>query len=90
MAKNKFEFIDMTQIKRGTNMSFPQTFTLDEIKQIPVENFFQSVSVGQKIVSVKLPNGSEVLIQPKPLLKSLPVLRGVIPQGWKEAIYNEY
>jgi len=39
---------------------------------------------------VKLPNGSEVLIQPKPLLKSLPVLRGVIPRGWKEAIYNEY
>ena len=71
-------------------MSFPQTFTLDEIKQIPVQNFFQSVSAGRKIVSVKLPNGNEVLIQPKLLLKFLPVLRGVIPQGWKEAIYNEY
>ncbi len=71
-------------------MSFPQTLTLDELKQIPVEKFFQSVSSGQKIVIVKLPSGSEVLIQPKPALRSLPVLRGVIPQGWKEAIYSEY
>jgi len=71
-------------------MSFPQILTLNEIRQIPVENFFQSVSAEQKTVSVKLPDGSEVLIQPKPLLKPLPVLRGVVPQGWKKAIYNEY
>ncbi len=62
---------------------------LDEIKNKSIEEFLLSVSQDDQILIVELPNGSEIIIQPKPNLKPLPVLEGHIPSGWKEALYNE-
>ena len=39
-------------------------------------------------VTVLLPDGKEVLIEPKPRLKPLPVLEGYVPAGWKDALYG--
>jgi len=41
------------------------------------------------LLPFEFPNGDEVIIQPKLPLKPLPILEGYVPEGWKEAIYNE-
>ncbi len=65
-----------------------QILTLHDIKDRTVEELLQSVSTAQQILDILLPNGAEVLIQPKPPLRQLPVLDGYIPEGWKDAIYK--
>lgn len=66
-----------------------QTLTLEELKYKSLEEILQSVLTNQQVLIVQLPHGAEVIIQPKPQLKPLPILEGYVPQGWKEAIYNE-
>ncbi|MEN8217411.1 MAG: hypothetical protein ABFS56_13800 [Pseudomonadota bacterium] len=70
-------------------MSVQTTLTFKELKQQPLEDIFESVLRYQQILTVQLTNGLEVLIQPKPKLKPLPTLDGYVPNGWKEAIYDE-
>ncbi len=70
-------------------MSFPEYLTLAEFKKLPVEHILLSISSEQQSVTVQLPNGNEIIIRPKSQLKPLPVLKGHIPKGWKEAIYHE-
>ncbi|MBF0239738.1 MAG: hypothetical protein HQM12_18720 [SAR324 cluster bacterium] len=70
-------------------MELPETVTLDEFKLLPIDEIFVSISTLRRSVSVKLPDGQEVLIQAKAQLKPLPVLQGYIPKGWKEGIYDE-
>lgn len=65
-----------------------QVLTLEEIKYRTVEEFLRFVSSAQEVFDIRLPNGAEVLIHPKPTLPSLPVLNGYIPSGWKQAIYD--
>ncbi len=65
-----------------------QILTLHDIKDRTVEELLQSVSTAQQILDIMLPNGAEVLIQPKPPLQQLPVLDGYIPTGWKDGIYK--
>ena len=62
--------------------------TLNDVKHRTVEELLQSVSTAQQILDILLPNGAEVVIQPKPQLKKLPILEGTIPTGWKDAIYK--
>ncbi|MGR3220905.1 MAG: hypothetical protein ACUZ8H_13970 [Candidatus Anammoxibacter sp.] len=66
-----------------------QTLTLKELKDKSLEEVLQLSLINKQIMIVKLPNGGKVVIQPKPQLKPLPVLDGYVPNGWKEAIYNE-
>ena len=65
-----------------------QTFTLEQLKEQPLEKVLQGVADGQSTVTVLLPDGKEVLIETKPPLKSLPQLQGRVPEGWKDAIYS--
>jgi hypothetical protein len=64
-----------------------KTLTLDEIEKTQLKDFLQSVLTKQLLLTVQFPGGEEVVIQPKPPLKPLPVLEGYVPAGWKEAIY---
>ena len=65
-----------------------QILTLNDVKDKTVEELLQSVSTAQQILDIMLPNGEEVVIQPKPPLKQLPILEGYIPTEWKDAIYK--
>jgi len=64
-----------------------KTLKLNELEKKKLREILQIVSTNQMALIVQLPNGEEVVIQPKPVLKPLPILDGYIPGGWKEAIY---
>jgi hypothetical protein len=64
------------------------TVTLDDVKHRTVEELIQSVLTTRQILDIRLPDGAEVMIQPKPPLQPLPVLDGYIPKGWKDAAYK--
>jgi hypothetical protein len=64
-----------------------QTLTLAELKGASIEKILQDVVEQQLIVTVLLPNGKEVVIEPKPTLQPLPELEGCVPEGWKDAVY---
>jgi hypothetical protein len=66
-----------------------QTLTLEELKKRPLESVFQDVVEKDMAIIVQLPSGKAVSIEPKPTLKPLPELEGYIPDGWKDAIYNQ-
>lgn len=65
------------------------TKSLEELKHKSLEEVLHSVLMNQQALTVQLPDGAEVIIQPKPQLKALPILEGYVPKGWKEAIYND-
>ena len=62
--------------------------TLDDVKDRTVEELLRAVSTAQQSSDIMLPDGEEIVIQPKPSLKQLPVLEGYVPKGWKDAIYK--
>jgi hypothetical protein len=64
-----------------------QTVTLEDIKKQSVEEIFQQVAQGSTYFIVQMPDGKEIVIESRPRLKPLPVLKGYIPQGWKDAVY---
>jgi len=51
------------------------------------EIFLQDVVDQQLSVAVLLPDGKDVVIEPKLRLRPLPELEGRMPEGWKEAVY---
>ena len=65
-----------------------QTMTLAALKGQSLEELLQQVADQRVTVTVLLPDGTEVVIEPKPRLKPLPVLEGHVPAGWKDAIYG--
>ncbi|MCP4659543.1 MAG: hypothetical protein GY856_29405 [bacterium] len=65
------------------------TMPVEEIRGTSIEEILNSVVADQTILTVKMPGGTEVLIQPKVELQPLPVLDGFVPQDWKDAVYNE-
>lgn len=64
-----------------------QTLTLADLKAGAIEKIFQEVADQQITVTVLLPDGKEVVIEPKPQLQPLPELEGRVPEGWKDAVY---
>jgi hypothetical protein len=64
-----------------------QAMTLEDVKGRSFEEVIQDIVAQESTVTVLLPDGKEVLIQPKPQLKPLPKLEGRLPEGWKDAIY---
>lgn len=64
-----------------------KTLKLKELEKKKLTEIFQLVLNNQLVLTVQLPDGEEIVIQPKPLLKQLPVLEGYVPEGWKQAIY---
>ena len=65
-----------------------QTLKLEEIEKRKLKDILQTVLNKNQVLTVQLPNGDEVIIQPRPPLKPLPILEGYVPEGWKEAIYK--
>ncbi len=64
-----------------------QTVPLEALQGQRLEELLQRVADQQAAVTVRLPDGREVVIEPKLCLKPLPALEGYVPQGWKDAIY---
>jgi hypothetical protein len=66
-----------------------ETSTIEALEDKSLEEILRSVLMDRKVLAVQLPDGAEVVIQPRPHLKPLPILNGYIPKEWKEAIYDE-
>ena len=66
-----------------------QTLKLEKLEEKKLKEILQAVLAKQQVLTVEFPNGDEVIIQPKLPLKPLPILEGYVPEGWREAIYNE-
>jgi hypothetical protein len=64
-----------------------QTLTLAELKSSSLEKILQEVADQHLIVTVLLPDGKEVVFEPKPSLQPLLELEGRVPEGWKDAVY---
>ena len=64
-----------------------QVLTFDEVKGRTFGDVIQDILAQDAIVTVLLPDGKVVVIEPKPRLKPLPELQGGLPEGWKDAIY---
>ncbi len=64
-----------------------RALTLEELEGRPLAEILQDVADQQSTMIVLLPDGREVIIEPKPCLKPLPALEGHVPEGWKDAIY---
>lgn len=65
-----------------------RTLVLDDLKTRTIEEILREVVARQEVLTVRLPEGETVLIQPTPQLKPLPVLEGRVPAGWKDALYD--
>jgi len=66
-----------------------QTLVLDDIKERSLEEVLWDVARRYTRLVVRMPDGEEVTIEPRPRLKPLPVLEGYVPRGWKDAVYAE-
>jgi hypothetical protein len=69
-------------------MNTPSVVLLDELKSLSIEEFLQTVLQQGTAVTVQLPTGETVIVQPQLPLLPLPILDGSIPEGWKDAIYS--
>ena len=65
-----------------------QVLTLDDLKEQTLEDVLRQVVRQQEALTVRLPEGETVAIQPSPHLRPLPVLEGFVPEGWKDALYK--
>ena len=65
-----------------------QTLTLDDLREQTLEDILRRVVRQQQALTVRLPEGETVAIQPSPRLKPLPVLEGFVPEGWKDTLYE--
>jgi hypothetical protein len=65
-----------------------KTIALEALKTQSLEDFLQQVADQLVPVTVLLPDGREVVIEPKPRLRPLPVLGGRVQEGWKDALYG--
>jgi hypothetical protein len=70
------------------NTMTEQTVTLEALKGQSVEALLQQVVEQHVTVTALLPDGTAVVIEPRPRLQPLPVLEGHVPAGWKDAIYG--
>ena len=61
--------------------------TLEELKGRTLEELLHEVARSQESITVVLEEGELITIEPASHLKPLPVLDGLVPEGWKDAIY---
>ena len=66
-----------------------ETLVLEDIRGQSLEELLRDVVKGSTQVIVRMPDGEEVIIEPRPRLKPLPELEGYVPKGWKDAIYAQ-
>ncbi len=63
------------------------TLSFSDFKHKPLEDTLKYLVKNRQALIIQFPDGTEIMIRPKPALKPLPVLKGFVPAGWKEAIY---
>jgi len=63
-----------------------RTVALEELKERRLGDVVREVVSEQEILTVRLPDGEEVRIQPVRRLEPLPKLQCVVPKRWKDAI----
>jgi hypothetical protein len=68
-------------------MNTPSVVLWDDLKSLSLEEFLQTVLQKGTALTVQLPTGQVVIVQPQQSLLPLPVLNGSVPEGWKDAIY---
>ena len=64
-------------------------FTLEQLRDTSIADFFRLVLEKNSPLQVFMPNGETVLVQPEQKLVPLPELEGTISHGWKDAIYAQ-
>ena len=62
--------------------------TCEALKGHSLEELLYQVAEQGMTVAVLLPDGKEVVIEPKWHLKPLPRLAGHVSAGWKDAVYS--
>jgi hypothetical protein len=68
-------------------MNTPPVVSLDKLTNLSLEEFLETVLKQGTALTVQLPTGETVTIEPHQTLSPLPVLNGSISDGWKDAIY---
>lgn len=62
---------------------------LEDVQDRPLVDLLREIADRQVGVAVRLPDGREVVIQPRALLRPLPTLEGRVPPAWKDALYAQ-
>jgi hypothetical protein len=65
-----------------------RTLTLEELKQRSLDEILREIVEQRIVLVVRLPEGHEILLEPRSTLLPLPRLEGYVPQGWKDAVYS--
>jgi hypothetical protein len=60
---------------------------LEDLKDRSLEDVLREVAGESTFLIVTMPDGREIVIEPRSALKPLPVLEGRVPEGWKDEIY---
>jgi hypothetical protein len=68
-------------------MNPPTVVSLDKLTNLSLEEFLKTVLKQGTALTVQLPTGETVTVEPHQTLTPLPILNGSIPEGWKDAIY---
>ncbi len=58
----------------------------EDIEEKKLRDIIDVVLKKKRVITVRMPNGDEIIIRKKPDLEPLPVLEGYVPEGWKEEI----
>lgn len=65
-----------------------RSVAFEDIRGQGLEGILREVVTQREILTVRLPDGEAVTIQPLPPLEPLPELEGFVEEGWKDAIYE--
>lgn len=68
-------------------MNPPPVVSLDKLTNLSLEEFLETVLKQGTALTVLLPTGETVTVEPHQALSPLPVINGTISDGWKDAIY---
>ena len=63
--------------------------TLDDLRGRSIEQVLTEVAAHEEILTVELPDGRTLTIRPSPDLEPLPLIKGTIAEGWKDATYDD-
>jgi hypothetical protein len=69
-------------------MNTPPVVSLDKLTNLSLEEFLETVLKQGTLMTVQLPTGQTVTVEPHQTLFPLPVLNGSMSEGWKDAIYS--
>jgi hypothetical protein len=68
-------------------MNPPTVVSLDKLTNLSLEEFLKTVLKQGTALTVQLPTGETVTVEPRQALPPLPILNGSISDAWKDAIY---